>query len=126
MPGSTRMLRPGDFEIGSSQSRAAARAMLAQAEARRKRIQIVTNVSLPWRGEGPEPEGWGRVPRIGPWQDCGECLMRIVYRPGEWMRIPVDDIPVCSGCGTPFRRTDPQIGDWAFFEADCMTRHATN
>jgi hypothetical protein len=110
-PKQTNMVRPGDFPIASPQSRAAARAMLHRAEAGRKRIEIVSNISLAWHGEGPKPEGWNGVPRIGPWQDCGDSLMRMVYRPGEWKRTPPENIPVCPGCGKPFRRADKQIGD---------------
>lgn len=88
-------------------------------------LEIVTNVARPWHGEGPEPEGWNGVPRMGPWQEYEDCFMRIIYHPGEWIKIPPENIPVCPGCGTPFRRADKQIGDWAFFEADCMARHAT-
>jgi hypothetical protein len=49
--------------------------------------------------------------------------MRLVYCPGEWKKLPVETLPTCSGCGTPFRKTENQLGDAAWFEADCMKRH---
>ena len=48
----------------------------------RRHIEIVTNVHMPWHGEGPDPD-----PRndeelhVGPWQDCDDMLMRFVYVP---------------------------------------------
>ena len=47
----------------------------------RRRIEIVTNVRFPWHGEGPEPEHWSNEPQVGPWQDCGDLLLRFVYVP---------------------------------------------
>ena len=47
----------------------------------------------------------------------------MIYRPGVWKKLPVETRPVCAGCGTSFRQTENQIGDLAWFEADCMERH---
>jgi hypothetical protein len=33
-----------------------------------------------------------------------------------------ETIPVCSGCGTPFRKTERPLSDWVFFQADCMEK----
>src|SRR2546425_9372362 len=74
--------RPGDFPLGSVESRAVARMQLQQGD-HRKRIELISHIPGPWRGEGPEPEGWNKEPRIGPWKDCGDRLMRFVYVPIE-------------------------------------------
>lgn len=52
--------------------------------------------------------------------------MRIVYCPGEWRRMPVESVLVCSGCGTPFRKAERQVGDSVWFEADCMAKHISD
>jgi hypothetical protein len=75
------MPRPGDFPIGSVESRAAMRLQLKNQGDTRRRLEFVTNVCRPWRGEGPTPEGWNKEPRVGPWQDCGDVLMRMFYVP---------------------------------------------
>jgi hypothetical protein len=49
--------------------------------------------------------------------------MRFVYRPGEWKKLPVETVPVCSSCGTPFRKTNRELGDVAWFEPDCIAKH---
>jgi len=51
-------MRPGDFALGSSQSRAVARALLARRFAARKRIEIVSSI--------PRPGAQGEI-RIGDW-----------------------------------------------------------
>jgi hypothetical protein len=74
------ILRPESFPLGSPESRAAARMFAVNWQDTRKRIQLVTNVLLPpERGcLGPEDSS---KPWIGPWQDCGDTLMRFVYVP---------------------------------------------
>ena len=47
----------------------------------RARIEIVSHIHRPWRGQGPKPEGWNKEPYVGPWQDCGDTLMRVMYFP---------------------------------------------
>lgn len=75
-------MKPGDFPLGSPESRAAARMLAASRWDTRKRIEIITNVHMPWRGEGPDPDPWDdEEPHIGPWRDCGDVLMRFVYVP---------------------------------------------
>jgi hypothetical protein len=51
-------LKPGDFALGSSQSRAAARAVLDRRNAARRRIDVVSSI--------PRPGAWGEI-RIGTW-----------------------------------------------------------
>ena len=76
------MRRPGDFPIGSPESRAAARMLAANRQDTRKRIEIITNVRIPWHAEGPAPDPWlDDELHIGPWQDWGDVLMRFVYVP---------------------------------------------
>lgn len=69
--------KPGDFPVGSPESRAAARMQLACRSDNRRRITIRTNVA------GPE-NSWidGHDPSrdyVGDWQDCGDVLVRFVY-----------------------------------------------
>lgn len=53
-------MKPGDFALGSSQSRAAARALLERRFAARKRLDIVSSI--------PRPGGDGGI-HIGTWQE---------------------------------------------------------
>jgi len=91
----------------------------------RKRIEIISNVRCPhW----VLPLGTNdSVPYAYPWQETTDGnLMHIVYRPGEWRRVPVEGVPVCSGCGSPFRQAGRQMGDSVWFEADCMAKHISD
>ena len=76
-------MKPGDFPIGSPESRAAARMLAANWQDTRRRIEIVTNVHMPDpHREGPDPENWNdKQPHIGPWRDFGDVLLRFVYVP---------------------------------------------
>jgi hypothetical protein len=65
LPATNSGPRPGDFPLGSAESRAAARALLWNQQASKPRIEIVTNV-----------EGFNTQ-----WQDFGDVLMRIRYEP---------------------------------------------
>ncbi len=66
------------------------------------------------------------VPRASAWQETTDGgLMRIVYCPTEWKK-PSESVPVCSGCGTPFRKTHQELGDLVLFKADCLPKHITN
>jgi len=53
----------------------------------RRRIEIATNVRIPWYREdsdpNPEnPENWNpEEPHVGPWQDFGDWLLRFIYAP---------------------------------------------
>jgi hypothetical protein len=59
-------LRPGDFPVGSLESRAAMRFQIANQRDAPPAMEIVTvsTVPQPWLGDGPEPEGWNKVPRV--------------------------------------------------------------
>ena len=75
-------MKPGHFPIGSPESRAAARMLAANRRDTRRRIEIVTNVHMPWYCEGPDPDPWNdEEPHIGPWRDFGDVLFRFVYVP---------------------------------------------
>jgi hypothetical protein len=95
---------------------------LERMRASRKRIEFITNVSFP-QHELPEPSD-KFMPHAYPWQETNDgCLLRFVYCPGVWKKPPIETIPVCSGCGTPFRKTERPLSDWVFFQADCMEKH---
>ena len=52
--------------------------LAANRQDTRKRVEIITNARLPAYGEGPVPEHGNKWPRATPWQDCGDCLFRMV------------------------------------------------
>ena len=91
-----RIPRPWDFPPGSIESRAAARAMLsnADAERERERIEIVSHIPEPaWEheggeeGEGSKPEDRDNNIRVGEWNEYPDGrLWRMVYVPPgiEW------------------------------------------
>lgn len=110
------------FPVGSLHSRALARMRAKHIRGTRKRIEIISNIPRP---QHALPQGTDNsVPYAGPWREMRDgSLMRLVYCPGEWKKLPVETLPICSGCGTPFRKTDERLGDMAWFEADCLRRH---
>ncbi len=55
--------KPGDFPVGSVESRAAMRLQLSNQEAE-VRVEFINYIPRPWRGEGPEPENWNKAPRL--------------------------------------------------------------
>jgi hypothetical protein len=72
-------MKPGDFPLGSLESRAAARAMLEDAEGSRLRLTIVSYLQRPGRDNSQI--------HIGAWQACPDGLrMRMVYVPSgmDW------------------------------------------
>jgi hypothetical protein len=112
----------GDFAIGSLESRALARMRAEHIRDSRKRIEIISNIPRPQHTLLPGTNNF--TPYADSWQETqGGVLLRIIYRPGEWKKLPVETVPVCAGCGAPFRQTEDQIGDLAWFEADCMGKH---
>jgi hypothetical protein len=62
--GPTTDAKPGNYALGSPQSRAAARAVLAQRLAGRKRVELIVSWPI------PRPDG-ERI-RIGEWRECRE------------------------------------------------------
>jgi hypothetical protein len=88
----------------------------------RKRIEIISNVPRPQHALPPGANN--SIPYVGPWQEMQDgSLLRFVYRPGKWKKLPIETVPVCSSCRTPFRKTERELGDEVWFEADCMARH---
>jgi hypothetical protein len=71
--------RPGNFPIGSPESRAAARMLMGSRRDNRKRIQFVTNVSFP---DHDGPPGDRSKLYVTPWTETQDgCLFRFVYVP---------------------------------------------
>jgi hypothetical protein len=65
---------PWEFEVGSAESRAAARAMLESRERNVRRIQLVHHVPRGGKDDS--------VPRVGPWRPTDDGgLLRLVYVP---------------------------------------------
>ena len=120
-------LRPEEFPLGSPESRAAARMVAANRKDRRRRIEFVSSVRIPWHGgdSDPDPENlanWPEgQPHFGPWRDFGETLFRDVYRPAVRLK-PGEPIPSCSACGTPFQKEKDYPG-MAYYAAACLDRH---
>ena len=117
--------KPGDFPIGSLESRTIARMRAERIRATQKRIEIISNVQRPHYALPPGTNN--SMPYAHPWQEMKDgILMRIVYHPGEWHRVPVESVPVCSGCGTPFRKAERQVDDSVWFESDCVAKHVSD
>ena len=58
LPATNSTPKPGDFPIGSAESRAAARMLATSREDTRKRVQIVTNVAVfTWCGDSHQRDG---------------------------------------------------------------------
>lgn len=113
--------KPGDFPIGSVESRAAMRLQLSNKTDARPRMDLVFHMQRPWHGEGPQPENWNDLPSFGPWQDCGDRLMRLVYVPHVWLK-PGESIPACPDCGLPFEKTSEYPG-MVGYAAACPKSH---
>jgi hypothetical protein len=91
---------------------------LERIRSSRKRIEFITNVSFSQHATDKF------VPHAYPWQETQDgSLLRFVYCPGEWKKLPIESIPVCSACGTPFRKQERPLSDWVFSQADCMEKH---
>jgi hypothetical protein len=56
--------KPGDFPIGSVESRAAMRFELSNQRDAEPQMEFISYIPRPWRGEGPQPENWNKVPRL--------------------------------------------------------------
>jgi hypothetical protein len=103
--------KPGDFPVGSLESRAAARMQLVCG---RKRLRIIWSIP-------PREADISRV-HFGEWQEWPDgTLGQQVYLPHVWAK-PGDAVPRCPDCGTPFRKTREYPGMVGFL-ADCMDKH---
>jgi len=56
--------KPGDFPVGSVESRAAMRLQLSNQRDAESHVEFISYIPRPWRGEGPQPENWNKVPRL--------------------------------------------------------------
>jgi hypothetical protein len=106
-------LRPGDFPLGSTLSRAAARLLMKERRDTRKRVTLISNVC---RSGGDENE-----PHVGPWRDFGDTLMRMIYLPNVWLK-PGQAIPSCPGCGTSFKKEN-ENASMISYTANCLDLH---
>ena|ERR1700690_529279 len=107
------MPQPGNFPIGSLESRSAARLRLIRLNESRKRIRFIHNISRPREDES---RVW-----FGEWQDCKDgTLFQMVYVPHVWLK-PGEAVPSCPDCGTPFKKTGEYPG--TSFQANCMEKH---
>ena len=110
--------KPGDYSIGSLESRAAARLQMGRLRDSRRRIEITSNAF------GPEDKD-RTIPYATEWNDCGDVLMRRVYLPTQWEKSPTAPVPICRGCGTPYRKREDHPG-FTIFEADCVAKHVSD
>lgn len=107
-------MRPGDFPIGSPESRAAARMQLAHRNDGRKRWRITWSIPRPG-------EDNSRI-RFSGWEEWGEgTLCQMVYVPHVWVK-PGEAIPSCPDCGTPYKKTH-EYPNMIGYEATCVDKH---
>jgi hypothetical protein len=107
-------MKPEDFPIGSPESRAAARMLLARRNDGRKRMRIIWGIPSPG-------EDNSRV-HFGEWQEWEDDTQgQIVYVPHVWVK-PGEAIPTCPDCGTPFKKTD-EYPSLVGYGANCMDKH---
>jgi|SRR5579863_212699 len=107
-------MKPEDFPIGSPESRAAARMLLAHRNDNCKRMRIIWSIPSPG-------EDNSRV-HFGEWQEWEDnTLGQIVYVPHVWIK-PGEAVPACPDCGTSFKKTheSPRMVGYG---ANCMEKH---
>ena len=108
-------VRPGDYPIGSPESRAAARLQLAHRQNSRERLTIIHSVPRPRQDDS-------RV-CFGSWSELPDGkLWRLVYVSHEWKALPLRSIPSCPDCGAPFveaQRLEGQV----CLRANCVELH---
>ena len=108
------LVAPGDFPIGSLESRAAARILLSRRIETRKHMTIA--FSIPRWGADPM-----RV-KFDDWREWpNNTLGRLVYIPIVWLK-PGAAIPACPDCGKPFKKKR-DYPNTVLFEADCVRKH---
>jgi len=73
--------KPGDFPVGSVESRAAMRLQLSKQSEESRVLEFVSHISRPWRGRGAEPEDWNGAPRVSELQPWDDGQIRILYVP---------------------------------------------
>jgi hypothetical protein len=62
----------------------------------KKRIEIISNIPRP---QHALPQGTDNsMPHARPWREMQDgSLMRLVYCPGEWKKLPVETVAVFTG-----------------------------
>lgn len=113
-PELTATLRPGDFLLGSTQSRAVVRMRLLKLRKVQRRETIIFHAPRPHR----DPmryhfTGWSGNPESG--------FRRFVFAPCKYLD-PGDSIPVCPDCGKPFRK-DKETSGKISYVGDCLDAH---
>src|SRR5215469_9973050 len=103
--------RPSDYPIGSPESRAAARMWLKNTRDTRPRFEIVTHIYHPDEDHRDET-----MPYATGWSNWGDKLMRMVYHPIHWEKSPNAPMPICRGCGTPYRKRETDFPGMILFE----------
>ena len=82
-----------DFPIGSIESRAMARMRAEHIRRTKKRIEIISNVPRPLHTRPPSTTD--STPYAEAWQETqAGVLLRVIYHPGEWRRLPIETVPV--------------------------------
>jgi hypothetical protein len=112
MKRSTNLLpTPGDFALGSAESRAAARIQLAQLLDNRDWVTLYC-------------ESDGDQMNFGPWTKSpdGQLVLRQVLLPTVWETLPIKVIPSCSACGVPFTEHG-RFKTTVCFHPACTDRH---
>ena len=105
---------PGDYPVGSLESRAAARLQLARRIDARKHVSIVNSI--------PRPRADNSRVNFDKWEEWpDDTLGRVIYVPHVWVK-PGDATPACPDCGTPFKKTKEYPGMIGYV-AQCMDKH---
>lgn len=107
------LAKPGDFPIGSLQSRSAARMRLIRLNESRKRMRFIHNI--------PRPREDKSRMHYGDWQEGKDgTLFQLVYVPHVWLK-PGEAVPTCLDCGTPFKKTR-EYPSMVGYTADCVDK----
>jgi len=110
----TATLRPGDFPLGSPQSRAAVRMQLVQIRKAQSGINLVLHI--------PRPELDPTRYHFMDWTGNAKiAFTRVVIAPLKWID-PSDPVPVCPDCGKPFRKAR-ELADNVCYVGDCLEVH---
>ena len=106
--------RPGDFPLGSPQSKAAVRMQLAKIRTAQPRVTHVMFVPRP----GRDPMRYHFTPWAG---DLESGFQRFAFGPSLWLD-PGDPVPVCPDCGKPFKKQQEVLGKISYV-GDCVEAH---
>lgn len=107
-------MRPGNFPIGSLESRAVARMQFAYLQKNRKLVRMISSIPRP--GANNSHIHFGEVQK---WDD--NTFGQQVYLPHVWVK-PGEPAPTCPDCRKPFKKTGEYLG-MVGFQADCLDKH---